>query len=135
MRKKMILYLICFVILFLLLINYFGRDNYKEYDEYCYKINNILIDYDFQKACLEENCIVLYDDEDVQIDRMEFNYYNKNLEILYIRKDGNRIYFVLKASLDDEKGILFINDSSNSTMDGIVKLNRLNGNSYMYSSY
>lgn len=135
MKKNLTFLLICFCLLIYLLISKYERISYNELDEYCYNINNILMNYNFNKANLEKNYIALYSDENILINEIEFDFYDENKKILYIRKDENKIFFILNGTVDDEDGILFVNDSSDSMMDGIIKLKRLGGNSYYYSTY
>ena len=101
-------------------------------EEYCYKLNQIVKNYTFSKGEIENNNIILYDNNKV-IAKIRFDDF-ENVNIKYIRKDKNRIFFVFSGSIDDDNGIIFINDNENSVLDGIYSLNRLGGNSYWYST-
>ncbi|MGN0243920.1 MAG: hypothetical protein ACI4CT_07665 [Lachnospiraceae bacterium] len=102
--------------------------------EYCYRINQFLSDYDFHKAYIESDKILLFNSDDVLFDRITYNEYDESVDIAYIRKEGDNIYFVMYGVLDDESGYVFINSKSNNILDGIAKLERRGGNSYWYSS-
>ena len=132
MKKIMLLFLsiiICFTIVI--------YNKYKEYNndrqEYCYKLNQIIKDYTFFKGEVKNNYIILYDNNNKIITKIMLDD-SENVNIKYIRKDDNRIFFVFSGSVDDDNGIIFINDNENSVLDGIYNLNRLGGNSYWYST-
>ncbi len=38
------------------------------------------------------------------------------------------------SAVDDEKGIMFVNDDSDGILDGIHSLMRMGGNAYSYST-
>lgn len=103
-------------------------------EEYCYKINFIIKDVDFHTAKIEERKIVLYDDKNVQIQQITFEEYESDKRIAVVRKDGARVYFTISGTVDDEQGIVFINDDSNAVLDGIKSMERIGGNSYRYST-
>lgn len=56
-------------------------------------------------------------------------------KITTFSKDGSTVWFIISGSVDDEQGIIFINDDSNSVLDGIKSIERIGGNSYYYSTY
>lgn len=61
-----------------------------------------------------------------------FSKYNKFLKIIYIRKEKERTFFVIKAALDDEKGYVIFNNSN--ILDGINAIKRVDGQMYQYST-
>lgn len=107
----------------------------QEYDEYCYKINKLIKDIDFDKGNIDDGKIVLYSGE-TEVYNYEYEDYNAKYKIIYIRKEDNKIFFVLNASVDDDDdGIVFVNDDTNRLMDGLGSLERIGGNSYKYKTY
>ena len=106
----------------------------RDYDLYCYEINKLIKNIEFDIGSIDRGKIVLYSDDD-QVFNQDYENYREDLKIKYIRKDGSRIFFVLNAALDDDEGIVFVNDGTNSLMDGIYSLERLGGNSYKYRTY
>lgn len=133
--KKSIITVIALLLCFSIIsyIKYEQHNNKSQ--EYCYKINQIIKDYNFFKGYVEKNAILLYDNENKIISKVDFHDFIKEIDIKYIRKDDYKIFFIFSGSIDDEKGIVFINDQKNSMLDGIYKLNRLGGNSYSYTTY
>lgn len=53
---------------------------------------------------------------------------------LYIEKIGNTLYFVTEGVVDDRAGIMFVNDDSDSFLDGIAEISRIGGNSYYFNT-
>ena len=106
----------------------------KHSEEYCYKINTLIKNEDFDTAKIENNKILLFDQNGKEKKELAFNDYDSNIQILSVRKDGAIIYFIMSGSVDDEQGIIFINDDSNKMFDGIKTLKRIGGNSYYYST-
>lgn len=53
--------------------------------------------------------------------------------LVTIRKEFGNLYFVTAGSVDDEYGVVFINDSAND-LDGIMSLERIGGNAFLYST-
>ena len=102
--------------------------------DYCNIINQRLTNADFFKAFVSDGVIKLYDSDDILIDEILFDAYDKSKRIVYIRKEGSRLYFILGGSVDDEYGIMFINDADNDFLDGIHSVERVGGNSYEYST-
>ena len=134
MKKKYILIIFIFLIIFIWkFLDYYNQEKSKKYEEYCIEINKILNDKDFYIAKISNNNIVLYDDinEDSK-DVISFSKYNKFLKIIYIRKEKERTFFVIKAALDDEKGYVIFNNSN--ILDGINAIERVNGEMYQYST-
>jgi len=111
-----------------------GGKSTEEYDLYCYEINKIIKDIDFDKGNIADGKIVLYKD-DSEVFNQEYENFDSDFSIEYIRKEGSKIFFVLNASADDDEGIVYVNDSTNGLMDGLVSLERINGNSYKYKTF
>ncbi len=103
-------------------------------NDYFYKINALLKDKDFYTAKTADNAIELYDSERTLIDTIAFDDYDKSISLVYIRKEGSVIYFITSAAVDDEDGIMYINDDSNGVLDGVKSIKRIGGNSYQYST-
>ena len=59
----------------------------------------------------------------------------KTIGNIRFHKSDNVIYYVLSGSVDDEDGIMFINDAGNGVLDGVKKVERIGGNYYRYSTY
>lgn len=109
-----------------------GAKSTEEYDLYCYEINKIIKDVDFDKGNIADGKIVLYNDG-AKVFYQDYEGYNSDFDIEYIRKEEGKIFFVLSTAVDDDEGIVFINDDTNSLMDGLSSLKRINGNSYKYN--
>ncbi len=88
---------------------------------------------DFDTAKAEDGKIILYSDGEVTAE-LPFEDYRKDMRFIYARKDGEVIYFIISAAVDDEQGIMFVNDDSNGILDGIHSLTRVGGNAYSYST-
>ncbi len=106
----------------------------KKEEEYFYKINTLLRDMDFYTAKTTDNTIELYDSENTLTDTIAFDDYDKSISLVYIRKEGSVIYFITSAAVDDEWGVMYINDDSNNILDGVKSIKRIGGNSYQYST-
>ena len=106
----------------------------EDYEEYFYEINKLIKDEDFCTAKVEDGKIVLYDSQQNSIRELPFDQYDKSIDFLYARKEGALIFFVTSAAVDDEQGILFINDDSNNMLDGIHSIKRVGRNSYEYDT-
>lgn len=130
--KKWIL--ICILILGITSCFFACKNTNSTYEEYFYKINALIKNENFNTADIKENYIILYDSKDDLIKEIPFEYYNNDIELVNVYKNDEIIYFVTGGSVDDEKGILFINDDSNKMFDGIKSLHRIGGNSYSYST-
>ena len=131
--KKIMLLFLSIIICFTIVIYNKYKEYYNDRQEYCYKLNQIIKDYSFFKGEVKNNNIILYDNNNKIITKIKLDG-SENVNIKYIRKDDNRIFFVFSGSVDDDNGIVFINDNKNSVLDGIYNLNRLGGNSYWYST-
>lgn len=106
----------------------------QETIDYCYQINKIIKDLDFYLAKVSEDGIVLYDRDFQELETVPFDGYKRHIDIMGIQKDGGRIYFILLGSVDDDWGLLFVNDGTDGIMDGIHSLERAGGNSYYYDT-
>ena len=111
-----------------------GVKSTEEYDLYCYEINKVIKDIDFDKGDISDGKIVLYNDGSVVFNQ-DYEKFDSDFNIKYIRKEDSKIFFVLNASLDDDEGLVFVNDDTNGLMDGLGSLERINGNSYKYKTF
>ena len=108
------------------------RNNIRE--DYYYMINSLVQDIDFDMAEVKSGKIVLYDSEQRQIDEIDFEGYNDNIDVLHIRKSNNIVYIVTRQTIDDETGIMFVNDGSDRMMDGLHSIKRVGGSMYQYNT-
>lgn len=131
MRKRLLLILLCVATVLCLAGCNAGPE---EYEEYFYKINKLIQHEDFCTAEVKPGKIVLYDAQNDPIRELPFESYDKSMTLLYARKEGALIFFVTDAAVDDEQGILFINDDSNNMLDGIYSIKRVGRNSYEYDT-
>ena len=133
MKKR--LYVIGLVVCLLLGCYALIRDQ-KEQDtnEYCYQINQIIKDLDFYTAEVTENGIVLYDRNFDERETVPFDGYRRNIKIWGIHKSDKVICFVLSGSVDDEQGLMFVNDEANRILDGVNSIDRVGGNYYYYDT-
>ena len=106
----------------------------KKTEDYLYNINSIIKEMDFYTAKVDDNKIILYDTEQEMIKEIPFENYDESIKFIYARKENSTIYFVLSGSVDDEQGVMFVNDGSDDFLDGIKTINRIGGNSYQYST-
>ncbi|MCD7855469.1 MAG: hypothetical protein LUG66_07645 [Clostridiales bacterium] len=139
-NKHIIFDIIILLIVFCLMYEkaslFYENKKWQEYDEYCYNINEILVNEDFFTAKAEENSLVLYNENFEIIKTIDFEDYKNSCNIKYIRKEDDLMYFIISAAVDDEKGIVYINNNeTNSILDGIHSLKRINGKSYIYTTY
>ena len=111
-----------------------GIKSTEDYDSYCYGINQLIKDIDFDRGTIDDGKLILYNDGS-EVFNQKYENYNENFEIKYIRKEDSKVFFVLSASADDDEGIVFINDEKNNLMDGLGSLERINGNSYQYKTF
>lgn len=81
--------------------------------ESCYKINQMVKDVDFHSGQIQEDTLVLFDKEHMPVKEIPLTDTKIPVKIL---------------------GILFINDSSNDVLSGIKEIQRVGGNSYLYST-
>ena len=130
---KKILAIVMFLICALIFVSC-GVKSTEEYDLYCYEINKVIKDIDFDNGNIADGKIILYNDGS-EVFNQYYENFNSDFHIKYIRKEDNKIFFVLNASLDDDEGIVFVNDNTNGLMDGVGSLERINGNSYKYKTF
>ena len=110
------------------------NSNLQESEEYFYEINKLIKDEDFCTAKVKAGKIVLYDAQRNPIKEIPFDKYDKSIAFKYARKEGTLIFFVTSAAVDDEQGVLFINDDANNILEGIHSIKRIGGNSYEYNN-
>lgn len=91
-------------------------------------------DFEFYTARINDGQILFYDINNSVINSTHLDFYNKKISLIYIRKEGDRIFFISRASVDDESGIVFMNNSADDILDGIVSLERVGGNSYQFNT-
>lgn len=129
---------ICFVLIFVMIGVFFftscNSTNNKKTEDYLHKINSIIKEMDFYTAKADDNKIILYDTEQEMIKEIPFENYDDSIKFIYARKENSTIYFVLSGSVDDEQGVMFVNDGSDDFLDGIKTIDRMGGNSYQYST-
>ena len=106
----------------------------SERNIYYYKINSLIKDEDFSTAKIEESKIILYNEKREMEKEIIFDEYDKRIPVLYIRKDENLIFFVEWGIVDDEGGIVFMNNELESILDGIYHIDRIDGNYFKYST-
>lgn len=131
MIKKLLLMCLCIATVLCLAA---CNKNLQESEEYFYEINEQIKDEDFCTAKVKAGKILLYDSQQKLIQEQSFDKYDKSITLLYVRKEGTVIFFVTSGAVDDEYGILFINDNSNSMLDGINSIKRIGRNSYQYDT-
>lgn len=131
MRKRSILICLCIAAVLCLAA---CNGNVEDSEEYFHKINKLIKDEDFCTAKVKDGKIELYDSQQNPIRELPFDQYDKSITLLYARKEGALIFFVTSAAVDDEQGILFINDDSNNMLDGIHSIKRIGRNSYEYDT-
>lgn len=122
------------VVLVVLLFNSCNAYNYEKTEEYLYKVNTMIKDMDFYIAKAYENKIALYNAEQEMIKEIPFKDYDGSIKFIYARRKDCAIYFIISGSVDDEHGIMFVNDDSDGFLDGIKTINRIRGNSYQYNT-
>ncbi|PWL44983.1 MAG: hypothetical protein DBY45_04855 [Clostridiales bacterium] len=122
-KKRRILIGVCLVLVIGLLFYYFIfiHKSRAQYIAYCSQINEILNEEEFFVASVWSNPLELNDRHFSIIKKIEFPNFDKHYRIYGISKDENKnIYFALGGAVDDNWGILFINDPSvNLHFDGI----------------
>ena len=105
-----------------------------EEEQYFRKINDIIKDLEFHSAKTKDGKIVLYNENYEPISEIPFNDYDKSIKFIYARKNGSIVYFIQQGAVDDEWGIMFVNDDSDGMMSGIWHADRISGNAYKYST-
>ena len=102
--------------------------------EYYTEINSLIKDMEFYTANIEETQITFFDDNNSIISTMHFDFFDPKVDLIYIRKEGDSIFFIINANIDDESGVVFMNGGSDYILNGIVSLKRVGGNSYQFDS-
>ena len=110
----------------------FDKPSNTEADYYA-SINQAIKDQDFYTARVSKGQITLYDKNNLIVETMSFDFYGRSMPLVTIRKEFGNLYFVTAGSVDDEYGVVFMNDSANN-LDGITSLERLGGNAFLYST-
>ena len=116
------------------IFTFFMTDSIDKYNEYCYEINRMIKEIEFEKGDISDGKIILYNDEK-EVYNQSYDKFDSKYKIMYIRKDGNKVFFVLNASVDDEDGIVYLNGELGDVMNGLWSLERLGGDSYNYKTY
>ncbi len=130
--KKLAVSILCIALLLVFGFKIFDKPSSAEI-EYYTSINRIIKDQDFYTARVGEGQITLYDKNNIIVKTMGFDFYDRSIPLVTIRKEFGNLYFVTAGSVDDEYGIVFMNDSANN-LDGIMSLERLGGNAFLYST-
>ena len=109
---------ICMVLILVLTGIFFftscNSSSSKKTEDYLYNINSIIKEMGFYTAKVDDNKIILYDTEQEMIKEIPFENYDESIKFIYARKENSTIYFVLSGSVDDEQGIMFVNDNSDA---------------------
>ena len=141
--KKFVMILSLFLVFLLILsciavgilYSYNKKDIHKQ-ERYFGKINSIIKDLDFHIAKAKDSKIILYNKELDPISEIPFEEYDENIKFIGAHKDGPVVYFATSGMVDNENGIMFINDEANELLREATKLVRIaiGGNSYEYST-
>jgi len=132
--KRNVCFVLIIVMLGVILLDSCDFSSNRDTEDYLYKINCLIRDMDFYTAKASQNKITLYNNEQEMIKEIPFEDYNSDIKFVYARKENSVIYFVTNLAVDDEKGVMFVNDGSDGFLDGIKTINRMGGNSYQYST-
>ena len=136
--KKVIFYLPLCILISVILFQFVGTNinikNINEQERYFRKINEIIKDLEFHSAKAEDGKIILYNDKYEPIREIPFESYDKSIKYIGAHKEDGVVYFITGGAVDDEWGIMFVNDSSDSMMDGVGSVTKISGNSYEYTS-
>ena len=111
----------------------YDKPNNTEVDYYT-SINQTIKDHDFYTARVSDNEINLYDKNNILTETIGFDSYDQSIPLIYIRKEAPCTYFITGGAVDDEVGILFMNERTDSNLDGIASLEHLGGNASLYST-
>ena len=122
------------VILIVLIFSSCTSQYSKLEKEYFDQINAMIRDEDFFTAEVSDSKIILFDSEFHQTEEIMFDDYDQSIRLIRIRKNGDLIFFITSGSVDDEQGVMYVNNDANSILDGVKSLNRIGGNSYRYST-
>lgn len=107
-----------------------------EQEEYFSKINSIIKDLEFHTVKAKDGKIILYNDDYEPISEIPFEDYDEDIKFIAAHKDGPVVYFITAGMVDNEYGIMFINDEANEILTEVTSLERIaiGGNSYEYST-
>lgn len=130
--KKPVAAILCIALLLVFGFKIFDKPSSAEI-EYYTSINRMIKDQDFYTARVGEGQITLYDKNNIIVETMGFDFYDCSIPLVTIRKEFGNLYFVTAGSVDDEYGVVFMNDSANN-LDGIMSLERVGGNAFLYST-
>ena len=110
-------------------------DDIHEQERYFGKINSIIKDLEFHTAKAKDGKIILYNKEYDPISEIPFEEYDKGIKFIGAHKDGPVVYFITGGAVDDEWGIMFVNDhEADDILEGVHQVNRIGGNAYEYST-
>lgn len=106
-----------------------------EQEEYFSKINSIIKDLEFHTVKVKDGKIILYNDDHEPISEIPFEDYDEDIKLIAAHKRGPVVYFITSGAVDDERGIMFINDpKADDVLSGVHTVNRIGGNSYAYDT-
>ncbi len=106
-----------------------------EQEQYFRKINEIIKDLEFHSAKAKDEKIILYNNNYEPISEIPFEDFDKSIKFISAHKNNNIVYFITGGAVDDEWGIMFVNDGvSDRMMDGVGSATKIGGNSYEYTS-
>ena len=132
--KKYVVILVLFCIVVGLFYSCSGDDIHKQ-ERYFSKINSLIKNLEFHTAKAKDGKIILYNKELDPISEIPFEEYDEDIKFIYARKDGPVVYFITWGAVDDEWGIMFINDhEADNILEGVHQVNRVGGNAYEYST-
>ena len=136
--KKIIFYLPLCILIIATLFQFVGTNiNIKKINEqesYFRKINEIIKDLEFHSAKAKDGRIILYNNENEPICEIPFEEYDESQKFIYARESDGIVYFITAGAVDDEWGIMFVNDGSDSMMEGVGSVAQIRGNSYEYDT-
>lgn len=147
MKKFILCFAICFPLCLILcvtmgliilctMVNNNSNDyTINEQEQYFSKINEIIKDLEFHSAKAKDGKIILYNSKYEPISEIAFEDYDKNIKFIGAHKDDNIVYFITGGAVDDEWGIMFVNDDSDSMMNGLGSVSKIGSNSYKYDTF
>lgn len=133
--------LLFFIIILILLVSLVGctyttSDADREINMYCGRIYELIWDADFAEAQLSSGTILLYDENAVLTETVEFERYDekKSARIKRIDRDDFALYFVFGEDEDSEIGIVFFNDTADGILTWVNTLERIGEGAYLYDT-
>jgi len=136
--KKIIFYLPLCILIAVIIFQFVGTNiNIKktnEQEQYFREINEIIKDLEFHSAKAKDGKIILYNNKYEPICEIPFEEYDENIKFIGAHKDDGIVYFITAGAVDDEWGIMFVNDGSDSMMEGVGSVDQIRGNSYKYDT-